>query len=111
MMDDTFYTDILEENKAAVKQAVKDAMLNSITQKFQWELPQALQEAVNEFIKDEIIPEVRKELLENKDAMVAMATDLIKAVPAEIGKAMQEKVAENLSSSYTLKNMVDQLFR
>ena len=109
-MDDRFYTEILEQNKSAVREKVKEALLESVGNEFKWELPLALKEIVNEFIKDEIIPEVKKELFENKDQIVESCTSIVRAVPAEIGKAMQEKLAETLTSSWKLKGVTDALF-
>lgn len=110
-MNDQFYKEILEENKDAVRQKVKEAMLESVAKEFQWELPKVVREAVNEFVQEEIVPAVRAELLENKDAMVQAATDMIAGVPAEIGKAMQEQLAKTLTDSWKLRKVTEALFQ
>ena len=109
-MNTDFYTEILEENKEAVKQRVKDAILESVTCRFEWEVPEALNKLVADFMKKEIIPELRKELYESKDEFVDLATEIIRGVPAELGKAMQAKLAETLTDSWKLKKVTSALF-
>lgn len=110
-MDDQFYKEVLEENKDAVKRAVKEAMLESVKQKFGWGLPDALKKTVDEFLKEEILPAIRADLLENKDAIVAAATDAVRGAPAEIGKALQEHLAKNLTDSWKLRKVTEALFQ
>ena len=105
-MDDEFYTKILEENKADVIEKVRQAMFEGIEKKFSWELPKVVSDAVDDFVRDEVVPEIRSRLLEDKEAIIDAATAMIRQLPAEIGKAMQEKVAENLSSSWKLEKVV-----
>lgn len=108
-MDEKFFIDVLEENKGAVKTAVREAMLDGIKKQFEWELPSAVKQEVAKFVEEEIVPSIRAELMESKDEMVAAATEIIRGVPIELGKAMQEQVAKNLSNSWNIKKVVDAL--
>lgn len=110
-MDATFYTDVLEENKDAVRAAVTNALLDGVKRQFEWELPQAVKETVNDFIKTEVVPAIQADLEKNKDAIVAAATEIVRGVPAEIGKAMQEHLAKNLTQSWTLRQIVEACFK
>jgi hypothetical protein len=105
-----FFTDILEQNKDAVKATVRDALLEGVKRQFQWELPEAVKKAVKEFLADEIIPAVKLELEANKDALVQAATEIVKGAPAEIGKAMQAHLAASLTNSYKLRQVTQVLF-
>jgi len=106
-----FFTDILESNKGAVKAAVTDALMSGIKRQFEWELPNALKEEVAKFITDEIVPEIRSQLLANKDELVGAATTMVRGIPAEIAKAMQEKLANNLTQSWQLTKIIDACFK
>lgn len=110
-LDADFYISVLEENRSAVRAAVSNALMEGIKRKFEWELPDAVNKAVSAFIEEEIVPEVRANLLASKDTFVDAATEMVRAVPAEIGKAMQEALAQNLSNSWTLRNVVDACFK
>ena len=109
-MNDEFYKEILEENKEAVKNKIREAMFDGIKRQFEWELPNAVKEEVQKFIKEEITPSIREDLLQNKDAMVEAATNMIAGIPAEIGKKLQEDLAVNLKNSYKLRKITEALF-
>ena len=109
-MEDKFYTEILEENKEAVREKVRQTILDGIQEKFKWELPNAVNEAVNEFVKDEVVPEIKAQLLEDKDEIVNAATTIAKGIPVELGKALQERLAKNLAESWTIKKIAKELF-
>ena len=110
-LDAAFFTDILESNKAKVREAVRDSLLEGVKREFQWELPQAVRKVVNEFISEEIVPEIRAELETNKEEFVRAATDIVKGATAEIGKALQEHLAKNLAQSWTMRKLTEALFQ
>ncbi len=108
-MDADFFRDILESNKDMVRDGVRDALMDSIKRQFQWELPKAVKVTVKEFMEQEVVPAIRAELLANKEQFVEAATEIARAAPAEIAKAMQAKIAENLTHSWTLREVVTKL--
>lgn len=104
-----FFTGILDENREAVRAAVRDTLLESVKKQFAWEVPEAIRKEVSDFITSEVIPDVRAELMKNKAAFVDAATELAKAAPIELAKAMQQRIAENLTSSWKLKKVIEEL--
>lgn len=104
-----FMLSVLEDHRPAVKAAVKEALMSGIKRKFEWELPEAVQKAVEDFIQTEIIPEIRAQLTADKDVFVSAATEMVKSVPVEIGKALQVQIAKNLTSSYKLESLIKAL--
>ena len=110
-LDAAFFTSILDENRDAVRASVKEALLAGVKRQFEWEIPDAVKREVSAFVTEEVIPEIRAELMANKAAFVSAATDIAKAAPIELAKAMQEAVAKNLANSWTLKKVVEELVR
>lgn len=108
--DEAFFTSVLETNKDAVRDTVREALLAGVKRQFEWEIPAALQKAVQEFITEEIIPEIRADLMANKEEFVTAATEMVRAVPVEIGKAMQEQLAKNLTQSWTIRKLAEACF-
>lgn len=106
-----FFTDILEGNRSAVKAAVTDALMSGIKRQFEWELPNAVKEEVSKFVTDQIVPEVRAQLLANKDDLVDAAIVMVRGIPAELSKAMQEQLAKNLTQSWTLNKIIEACFK
>lgn len=110
-MDDKFYTEVLESNKSAVRKAVTDAMMDGIKRKFEWELPATVNKEVSRFVEEEIVPAIRADLLAQKDEIISAATAMIKGVPEEIAKAMQERLAVSLKDSWKLRKVTEALFQ
>lgn len=110
-LDAAFFTEILESNKSKVRDAVRDSLLEGVKREFQWELPQAVRKVVNDFIAEEIVPEIKAELETNKKAFVEAATEIVKGATGEIGKALQDHLAKNLSQSWTMRKLVEALFQ
>jgi FKBP-type peptidyl-prolyl cis-trans isomerase (trigger factor) len=105
-----FFKEILHSNRDTVHAAVRDAMLDGIKKQFQWELPEAVKREVQAFIAEDILPEIRAELVASKDVFVNAATEMARAAPVEIAKAMQEHIAKNLTNSWTLRKVVEAMF-
>lgn len=82
-------------------------MIESVTQKLRWEVPESINKAVKEFVEEEVVPEIRAALLEDKDEIVNAATAFVRGIPGEIGKALQANVAGNLTKSWNLKKIVE----
>lgn len=110
-IDEAFFTEVLESNRDAVRESVKQAMLEGIKRQYEWELPNAVKETVSAFVRDEIVPEIKANLEANKDVFVDAATEMVKGAPAEIGKAMQKQLAENLTNSWQLRKIVEACFQ
>ncbi|MBB6424981.1 hypothetical protein [Sphingopyxis sp. JAI128] len=109
MIDADFFTTVLDENRESVRAAVRDALLDGVKRQFQWEVPEAVRKEVADFIATEVIPDLRAELVKNKAAFIDAATELAKAAPIELAKAMQARMAENLANSWKLKKVVEEL--
>jgi hypothetical protein len=110
-LNEEFFTSVLEENKDAVRATVRDALLEGVKRQFAWEVPDAVKKAVAEFITEENIPEIKAELEANKETFVIAATEMVRGVPAEIGKAMQKQLAKNLTNSWTLRKITEACFQ
>lgn len=110
-LGETFFTSILEENKQALREKLRETLLAGVARQFEWELPEAVKKAVAEFVADEIIPEIRAELTASRDEFVNAATAMVRGIPAEIGKAMQERLAGNLTNSWTVRKIAEECFK
>ena len=106
-----FFTDILENNRENVKSAVTEALMSGIKRQFEWELPNSVKEEVTKFITDEVAPEIRAQLLANKDELVDAAITMVRGIPAVIAVSMQEQLAKNLTNSWTLTQIVQACFK
>lgn len=109
-IDENFLLTALNENRENIKAHVKQTILDGITRQFQWELPEVIKKEVTAFMAEEIAPEIRKQLVADKDMIVDAATVAIQGIAIEIGKQLQEKAAKSLANSWDLKKITEALF-
>lgn len=102
---------LLDEIKPDIKESIKKELLKDIT----WDVKQTaisqISECIKEFVKDEIIPEVKKDLIENKDSLVSIGKKAGPMVTEEISKAMCLQLAEKLKDSWGRKDLLSGLFK
>jgi hypothetical protein len=108
-LDEKFFLETLNENRESIKRHVHQTIMDGLTERFKWNLPQAVNEAIDLFLKEEIVPEIRTQLMADKDQIVSAATAVAKMVAVEVGQAIQKKVAENLASSWNVKKLMEGL--
>lgn len=111
MIDQEFVQKALDENRESIKKHVKDTILSNLTEQFKWTLPKLIQEEVDKFVKDEILPEIRKQLVADKALMVEYATQAAQGMAVEFGKSIQVLFAKSLASEYNLKAAMEKLLR
>ena len=103
--------EFLDANKADIQQAVKAKMIDRLLSTHQWEISGQITAIVNEFVTNEIAPEVKKFLADQKGPILEAAC----AGAAEIGNALSKALithtAKNLDGeSYKFRNVMKALF-
>lgn len=103
---DAILLESLQENKAQIKEAVTKQLIDRITAQYRYDIPDAVQKEVDVFVSEEILPEIRKQLSLNKDAIVEGATAVAINIGSEVAKAIQAQIAKNMASSYKLNEVI-----
>lgn len=109
MFDEKFITEALNENRDAIKSHVKATILKNLEEQFKWTLPREIQGEVDRFIKEEILPEIRTQLVADKALMAEYATEAARGMAVEFGKAVQELFAKAIASEYTFKEALKKM--
>lgn len=109
-IDSQFLIQSLADNREAIKAHVKKVILDGISKQFQWELPQVVTKEVSKFMEEEIVPEIRKQLIADKDLIVEAATKAVQGIAIEVGTSLQKLAAEQLSNSYKVREIGKALF-
>ena len=102
-----YFSEILEQNKEEIRSQVSKNMIEVVSSSFSHELPLILSKELEMFSEEHILPEIRKLLHENKDALICAVTEMISEVPAEIAKALQSHCAEKLSNSWNVRKILE----
>jgi hypothetical protein len=108
---DMILLESLKDNKDQIKAAVTKQLIERITSQYRYDIPETIQKEVDTFIAEQVVPEVRAQLFANKEAIVNGATSIALGVAGEVAKAVQAKIAENLTSSYNVNKMMEALTR
>lgn len=106
---DAVLLESLKENKEQIKAAVTKQLIDRITAQYRYDIPESIQKEVDAFVLEDVLPEIRKQLALNKDAIVEGATAVALTVGSEIAKAVQSQIAKNLASSYKIDQVVKAL--
>lgn len=87
----------LAENQADIAQAVKEKTIAAMTESLRYNLPGFVREAVEQFFKDDVLPELKKHLQDQKGPIIAAS---VKA-SAEIGDKVAELLVKQAVESMT----------
>jgi Na+-transporting NADH:ubiquinone oxidoreductase subunit NqrD len=103
--------EFLDANKADIQQAVKAKMIDRLLATHQWEISSQITAIVNEFITNEIAPEVKKFLAEQKGPIIEAACAGASEIGNALARAMIAHTAKNLDSeSYKFRGVMKALF-
>lgn len=103
--------EFLDANKADIQQAVRQKMIDRLLSTHQWEITGQITAIVNEFITNEIAPEVKKFLADNKGPILEAACAGASEIGDNLAKALVAGVAKNLDpESYKFRGVMKALF-
>lgn len=101
------FKDVLPTIKEQATKQITDKIKNQLS----WKFESIISDEVNKFIIEEIIPDVRKQLMIQKDAITAKTVEAINQCVAQVGKAMFEIVSNKMtSSSWQREKVIKALF-
>lgn len=102
---------LLEEIKPDIKESIKKELLSSLSWDVKEQALKQIKECIKGFIETEVIPEVQKDLVENKDGLISVGKSAAPLIVEELAKGMAKSVAEKLESSYSRNDMLKGLFK
>jgi len=111
MMTEAELKEFLDANKADIQQAVKAKMIDRLLSTHQWEISGQITKIVQDFVSEEIAPEVKKFLADQKGPIIAAACAGAAEIGDTLAKAMIAHTAKNLDAeSYKFRGVMKALF-
>lgn len=102
----------LDDNAENIKTAVREKMISGLLAEHRWQIGDQITKVVNEFVAEEIVPEVKKYLADQKGALVEAAIAGAAEMGEALAKAIVERTAKNLvADSYQFGEVMKALFR
>lgn len=102
--------EFLERNKESIAERCNQVLLEKVCEEFKWKLPSTVQEAANEFLEEHIKPEIQKELLSQKGAIIEAVKKSAAEISLKLTEEMTVKAVGNLACSYKMSKICKELF-
>lgn len=102
--------DILTELQPSIINTLK----SEITKRVEWQVLDAVSTEISKFTKEwvaeNVIPELKKSLIENKKSLVSIGISLSESITTTLAEELTKELSENLSSSYKRTAILKALF-
>ena len=109
-MNTELLTQLLEEQKDEIKEAVKAKAIERLTSQVSWNLPDLIKADVNEFYATEISPLVKQYLADNKAALMQNIIKACVDASDAVAASMAEHIKKTMGDEYKAKKVFSALF-
>ena len=110
-MNESDLKEFLEENAETIKNTVRAKMIESLLANHRWEISAEISKVVEAFVADEIVPEVKKYLADNKGPILQAAIAGAAGISDTLAKAIVQRTAERLNpEGYQFRSVMKALF-
>jgi hypothetical protein len=101
---------LLEAAKPSIINSLKEELIRSLDYNVKQKAIEEISKFVVDWIKEEVLPEVKKELVESKESLISIgiksAPEISNLIASELTKALKA----NLEQSWTRKKILENLF-
>lgn len=102
--------EMLEAAKPSIIESLKKELSQSIGYEVKEELRRQVQKCAQEWITSNVVPEVTRQLIEEKEGLISAALQLAPAMNALLVEAMTKEISERLSQSWNRKKIFEAMF-
>jgi hypothetical protein len=102
---------LLAEHEQDIKDSVIDEVKAQIKCDLEWSLRQEISAIVKTFLTEDIAPEIRSALAENKPVILAAVVEAANTMGALLTEGLVSEVKERMETSYRRQNIVKALFQ
>ena len=89
---------IIGDNKDAIKKTIETTIADTVIEQLTWKLKYEVEEVVNTFFDEEIKPEIKTILLQNKDAIIEEVSKASIEVASLITAEIVKKATKNMTT-------------
>jgi len=102
--------EIVNSAKVSLTDATAKELAKSVEHTITYQSSQVIGDFAKTWVTENILPEVQKQLIENKDAMISVAVRSVEDMALQLSKAMTESLAKTLESSYSRNDLLKKMF-
>lgn len=104
--------EFLDDNRESIQRAVKEKMIDRLLADHNWQITGEIREVVKEFVSNEIVPEIKKYLADQKGPILKAALVGASEIGEALSKAVAERAAKNIATdSYQFRQVMEALFK
>lgn len=100
--------EFLSENRSEIAEAVKVKTIAAMTSGMEYQIPAFVREIVSEFFKDEIAPELKKHLAEQKGPIIEASTKAASEIGDKVAELLVKQAVESMTG-YRANDVVKSL--
>lgn len=101
---------LLDESLPSITKEFKEKVLTQLEYSATGAAAETVKEYVVAWVKDEILPEIKKELVGHKSAMLLAAVDFAGKAQEMLAAAMIAALGENLKAGYKREQLLKAMF-
>ena len=102
---------LLAEHEDAIKHSVVDEVKAQIKSDLEWSLRQEISAIVKKFLTEDIAPEIRAALVENKPVILAAVVEAANTMGALLTEGLVAEVKGRMETSYQRSSIIKALFQ
>ena len=102
---------LLAEHEDEIRHSVIDEVKTQIKSDLAWSLCQEISAIVKKFLAEDIAPEIRAALVENKPVILAAVVEAANTMGALLTEGMVAEVKERMEKSYQRSSIIKALFQ
>lgn len=101
--------ELLDAAKPSVIETIKNDLIRNVSYDVRETAGRLIKEHVETWIKENVLPELSKQLIESKDSLISVGVAAAPQLVQQLATAMTESLAENLKSSWDRKKIFEAL--
>jgi len=101
---------IVKDNLSSIVKGFENELSEAVSREMLEQCHSVVGKAVRQWIEENIVPEITKQLVEQKDSLIATAAQLGPLVVKELVEKITEQSKKNLGESWTRKKIMEALF-
>ena len=110
MLNKEQFEKLLEDNLPSIMEGLKEELQSTVKFELTRVLSSELEEYTKQWVKENIIPEVGKQLVESKDVLMKSVVNGCSQIADMIIEGMVKQAKDNLQSSWDRKKIFKALF-
>jgi hypothetical protein len=103
--------ELLDKAKPAVIESLQKELAGSISYQVKQIASEEVVKFVREWIRDEVLPEIKRELVESKESFISVAVRTAPVIGEELSKHLTDTVKKSLENSYARGEILKKLFQ